>query len=150
MWQLWNKQFGSREKQKYFIYLQWNSINGRSTILILHWVDFYSVNKEKFSKTQLRTMNWNWVISNVLQMYCQYLFCDQNICINGMNKRYYLRESMLYLHEDFANILSYSSFMVPYVILSDIEGWITTRIYAIIKSELTLNKSSTSINTIIV
>ena len=112
-----------------------------STILILHWVDFYSVNKEKFSKTQLRTMNWNWVISNVLQMYCQYLFRDQNICINGMNKRYYLRESILYLHEDFANILSYSSFMVPYVILSDIEGWITTRIYAIIKSELTLNKS---------
>ena len=58
-----------------------------------------------------------------------------------MNKRYYLRENMPYLHEDFANILSYSPFMVPYVILSDIEGLITTRIYAFIKLELTLNKS---------
>ena len=64
----------------------------------LHWVDFYSVNKEKFSKTQLRTMNWNWVISFVLQRYWQYLFCDKNLSINELNKEYDLRESMFYLH----------------------------------------------------
>ena len=102
------QQFGSWEKQKYLIYLKWNSIN--VTILILYWVDSYSINKEYFWKNP--TANYELKLSDFLCIaeVLTISILRQKYMHNGLNKKNDLTEGMFYLHEDFANILYHSSF----------------------------------------